>query len=112
MKNHVKTVSIICLTILSVLCGIAAYKTGNTETEPEERVVAAMSYSAPAESAYCLRDCEGFVAVYNQADMTEPVTVTDIETLTLNDNDRELLRSGISAQNKAELISLLEDLGS
>ena len=112
MKNHAKTASIICLAVLSVLCGAAAYKTGNTETVPEEKVVAAMSYSASGETPYCLRDCEGFVAVYRQSDLTEPVTVTDIETLTLNDNDRELLQNGITAENKTELISLLEDLGS
>ncbi len=112
MKNNVKTVSIICLAALSVLCGIAAYTTGNAEVEPEEKVVAAMSYSAPCENSYCLRDCEGFVAVYSQTDLSEPMTVTDIETVTLNDNDRELLQNGINAENKAELISLLEDLGS
>lgn len=98
--------------VLSVLCGIAAYKTGNTEIEPEEKTVAAMSYSAVSEVSYCLRDCDGFVAVYKQDDLSEPMTVTDIETVTLNNNDREMLQNGITANNKTELISLLEDLGS
>ena len=38
--------------------------------------------------------------------------ITDIETDTLNDYDRELLQNGIPAQSKAELLSLLEDFSS
>ncbi len=112
MKNHAKSAAVLCLTALSVLCGIAAYKTGNTEIEPEKEVVAAMSYSKLNETQYCLRDCDGFVAVYKTDNPSEPMTITDIETLTLNNNDREMLQNGITAENKTELISLLEDLGS
>ena len=112
MKNNAKAVTVVCLTALSVFCGIAAYKTGNAEIEPEEELVAAMSYSRISETKYCLRDCDGFVAVYKSDNPSEPMTVTEIETVTLNNNDREMLQNGITAENKTELISLLEDLGS
>ena len=41
-----------------------------------------------------------------------PAELTDIETATLNNVDREKLRTGIPAAGKAELLSLLEDFSS
>lgn len=111
MKTYTKAAAVLCLSALSVIMGIAAYKSGG-ELESEMETVAAMSYSEPKEESYCLRDCDGLVAVYYCSDMSSPVTVTDIETDTLNNNDRSLLQNGITAENKNELISLLEDLGS
>lgn len=111
MKKYAKAATVLCLTVLSVITGTAAYKYSD-ETEPETEVVAAMSYSKPEEKPYCLMDCDGFVAVYSQGDLSEPMTVTDIEVGTLNNNDRMMLQNGITAENKTELISLLEDLSS
>lgn len=111
MKKFAKTAAVLCLTALSVLTGIAAYKCSDA-VEPEEKVVAAMSYSEPMEKQYRLMDCDGFVAVYAEGNLSEPVTVTDIEVETLNNNDRLMLQNGITAGNKTELISLLEDLSS
>lgn len=111
MKKYAKATAVLCLTVLSAITGIAAYKYPY-EVEPEEKVVAAMSYSEPKEKQYCLMDYDGFVAVYREGDFSEPVTVTEIEVDTLNNNDRLMLQNGITAENKTELISLLEDLSS
>lgn len=111
MKKYAKFAVVLCLAALSAATGIAAYKCGG-EIEPEEETVAAMSYSEPAKNEYCLRECEGYIAVYRVDDLAEPMTVTDIEVSTLNDNDRLMLQNGITAENKTELISLLEDLSS
>ncbi len=62
-------------------------------------------------NAYWLFDSGGYIAVY-ETNGNGAATVTDIEVETLNDYDRELLRDGIPAKDDAELLSLLEDLGS
>lgn len=111
MKSNIKTAIILCLTAVSIITCTAAFRIG-AEVKPEEQTVAAMSYSEPKSEGYCLREYDGFIAVYSCDNELEPLTVTDIEVCTLNDNDRQMLYSGIKAENKAELISLLEDLSS
>lgn len=111
MKSTIKTAIIACLCAVSVVTVAAAFRIG-AESGPEEQTVAAMSYPEPECEAYLLRESEGFIAVFSAIDTAEPITVTDIEVCTLNDNDRKLLLSGITAENKAELLSLLEDLSS
>lgn len=112
MKTYAKAAAVLCLGALSVITGIAAYNSGENEVEIEDRAVAAMSYSDTREKLYYLKECEGYIAVYSDEDLSEPMTVTDIEVSTLNDNDRLMLQNGITAENKTELISLLEDLSS
>ena len=111
MKSNIKTAIILCLCAVSVITCAAAFRVG-AEEKPEPQTVAAMSYSDDKTKQYCLREQDGYIAVFSSDDILEPVTVTDIEVCTLNDNDRAMLKSGITAENKAELISLLEDLGS
>ena len=111
MKSNIKTAIILCLCAVSVITCAAAFRVG-AEEKPEPQTVAAMSYSDDKTKQYCLREQDGFIAVFSYDDALEPLTVTDIEVCTLNDNDCAMLKNGINAENKAELISLLEDLGS
>lgn len=111
MKSTIKTAIIACLCAVSVVTAAAAFRIG-AQSKPGEQTVAAMSYPEPKQDEYLLRESEGFVAVFSADDAAEPITVTDIEVCTLNDNDRKLLQGGITAENKAELLSLLEDLSS
>ena len=111
MRNNIKTALVLCLCAISVITCAAAFRIG-AEPSPEAQTVAAMSNRKPVDESYLLRECEGFIAVYSSDNSVEPVTVTDIEVCTLNDNDRQMLKYGITAENKAELISLLEDLSS
>lgn len=90
-----------------VSSGAAARSIDDTvSTAPPEVAV-----KADDGNAYWLFDSGGYIAVY-AADDKKTATVTDIEVETLNDYDRELLQSGIPAKDDAELLSLLEDLGS
>lgn len=111
MKSNIKTAAVLCLSAVSIITCAAAFRIG-AETKPSEPAVAAMSYTKTQSDSYFLRECDGFIAVYSAENAREPITVTDIEVCTLNDNDRAMLQNGIAAENKAELISLLEDLGS
>ena len=56
-------------------------------------------------------DWQGYIAVFEDGRQT-PKTVTDIPTETLNNVDREKLKTGIEAGTREELLSLLEDLSS
>lgn len=104
MKFKTRVTAVAVLAVLSAAVCTAAFVLPDAAPaeETEERETAA---------EYYLRDCEGYVAVYRGASVT-PSDVTDIETATLNDTDVKLLRSGIPARSRNELLLLLEDLGS
>lgn len=67
---------------------------------------------APQNSLYVLGDLDGSVAVYSGADPAHPLTVTEIETASLRERDRELITGGLPVDSPEELARLLEDLGS
>ena len=96
------------LAVGAAVCGGAAIKAsgaaGDGVAEPPP--VRTQKESDP----YWLYDSGGYIAIYGEG--KERLEITDIETDTLNDYDRELLQNGIPAQSKAELLSLLEDFSS
>lgn len=61
---------------------------------------------------YVLRDYEGYVAVFVENDPSCPMTVTDIQTSTLRQVDRDTLQTGLKIRSQERLIMILEDLGS
>ena len=63
-------------------------------------------------AAFFLREEDGRVAVFEAGRKREPLAVTAIETGKLRAADKLLLRRGIPAADSAELLELLEDLGS
>ena len=99
-------------TALCVLA-LAALITGGAAVSDRDGANAVPAQSAPAASAggYCLRDWQGYVAVFEGGSET-PSEMTDIPTGTLNLVDREKLRCGIDAGTREELLSLLEDFSS
>lgn len=109
MKNTFKKLLLCFLAAAAVITGSAAVKgMGDAEkVEPDKNV----SLAAAAKQGYCLRDWQGYIAVFEDGRQT-PKTVTDIPTETLNNVDREKLRTGIEAGTREELLSLLEDLSS
>lgn len=64
------------------------------------------------DAEYYLRDCSGYIAVFKGARSNTPIEITEIETETLNNVDRQLLKDGIPAVDKNELLMLLEDFSS
>lgn len=110
MKKSVKILLLGCLIVTAAAMGTAAVKSisadAGNNTPPEKA-----EYASAQDEAYYLRDWEGYVAVFRGGE-DKPAELTDIETATLNNVDREKLARGIPAAGKAELLSLLEDFSS
>lgn len=110
MKKSLKILLLGCLIVTAAAMSAAAVKSISADAEnntPPQRA----EYASKQTEEYCLRDWKGYVAVFRAGEDT-PAELTDIETATLNNVDREKLRSGIPAAGKAELLSLLEDFSS
>lgn len=68
-------------------------------------------YTDYASAAYILKESDGYVAVFSSND-PQPIQVTGIRVSGLRQADQALLRDGITAASREELLSLLEDFGS
>lgn len=110
MKNTFKKLLLCFLAAAAVIMGSAAASnvSGDSENADARKIAGLAAESAPD---YCLRDWQGYIAVFEGSAQT-PNTVTDIPTETLNNVDRAKLRTGIRAETREELLSLLEDLSS
>ncbi len=107
MKNTFKKTALcICVLAALIMCGAAV--SDRSGGSAPERSAATVSASC---AAYCLRDWQGYLAVFENGGQT-PSAMTDIPTETLNLVDREKLRTGIEAESREELLSLLEDFSS
>ena len=110
MKRSLKILLLGYLIVTAAVMGTAAVKSISADAENNTPVQKA-EYASAQDEEYFLRDWEGYVAVFRGGEDT-PAELTDIETATLNNVDREKLRTGIPAAGKAELLSLLEDFSS
>ena len=112
MAIKVKAAILLCLVSTAAYSVCGAYKSMQRSSSfslPEE-LSARLEAQNGAE--FFLRESEGFVAVFESKKGRTPLSVTAIETSQLRNTDRQLLRRGIPVMNTAELLSLLEDLGS
>ena len=106
MKNTFKKTALcVCVLAALIMCGAAVADRSGESAAPVQSV------STAGSSGYCLRDWQGYVAVFEDGGET-PSAMTDIPTETLNLVDREKLRSGIETATREELLSLLEDFSS
>ncbi len=113
MKFKIKIAVLCVLCVTAVAMTVGAVKTIAAPDAVSPPPVAVSNASVDDKNAeYYLRDCSGYVAVFKGADSKTPIKVTDIETETLNTVDRGLLQQGIPAENKNELLMLLEDFSS
>ena len=110
MKRSLKILLLAYLIVTAAVMGAAAVKSISVDAGNNTPVQKA-EYASAQEEEYLLRDWKGYVAVFRGGEDT-PAELTDIETATLNNVDREKLRTGIPATGKAELLSLLEDFSS
>ncbi len=94
------------MTVSAVLLMVSAAKA--VEHEKSAAVVreAAMQEREPV--GYVLREYEGHVALYREH-AAVPYQVLDTEVWLLSEKDRTALAEGITAENEAELRTLLED---
>ena len=113
MKIQMKIAVLAVLCVTAVVMTVGAVKSiaaPEKENNPPEIISDASAENKNAE--YYLRDCSGYVAVFKGANSSTPIEITEIETETLNNVDRKLLKQGIPAENKSELLMLLEDFSS
>lgn len=110
MKRSLKILLLGYLIVTAAVMGAAAVKSISADAGNNTPVKKA-EYASAQDEEYFLRDWKGYVAVFRGGEDT-PAELTDIETATLNNVDREKLRTGIPAAGKAELLSLLEDFSS
>ena len=113
MKIQMKIAVLAVLCVTAVVMTVGAVKSiaaPEKENNPPEIISNASAENKNAE--YYLRDRSGYVAVFTGANSSTPIEITEIETETLNNVDRKLLKQGIPAENKSELLMLLEDFSS
>ena len=68
-------------------------------------------YTSFQTAAYIVKEHSGYVAVFS-SNPSQLLEITDISVATLPAGDRTLLRTGIAAGNRRDLLMLLEDLNS
>lgn len=107
----IAVLAVLCVTAVVMTVGaVKSIAAPEKENIPPEIISNASAENKNAE--YYLRDCSGYVAVFKGANSSTPIEITEIETETLNNVDRKLLKQGIPAENKSELLMLLEDFSS
>lgn len=101
-----------CLVAAAAYSSLAAYRSiaPSGDGVPEE--VYARFEGREEDAQFFLRSFGDFVAVYGGRREKEPVSVTKIELDNLRSADRAMVKKGIPAADQAELLRLLEDLGS
>ena len=107
----IAVLAVLCVTAVVMTVGaVKSIAAPEKENNPPEIISNASAENKNAE--YYLRDCSGYVAVFKGANSSTPIEITEIETETLNNVDRKLLKQGIPAENKSELLMLLDDFSS
>lgn len=105
-----KTLALILLAFI-IPIGITLSK--RSQKDGDIKLTTTESYSSFAQStntlyAYVLKEYNGKIAVF-ETNSENPLEVFSIFIDTLPQIDRELLKDGIPAGNKAELLRLIED---
>ena len=100
------------VTALAALCCAAAAIGGITGGAGSGVEAGELVYPGCDEDAeFILREYDGCVAVFAAGGHT-PLSTTDIQVRTLRAADRQLLHSGLPCEDRDEVLTLLEDLGS
>ena len=108
MRNVIR---ILLCTALMAAAVAMAYMTVSGFARKEPLTFSRASVSPAFQSLYVLGESEGRVAVFSGSGAREPLSVTDIRTASLREQDRAMLRAGIPVDSPEELARLLEDLG-
>ena len=99
---------VICVSVFFVSASIAA-EISRQEEQQARRIAQTVEPEPTPESAFTLMEHNGRVYVYCAG---APFMITDIDPTGLPSADREKLRMGIAADNREELLGLIEDFGS
>lgn len=102
MKLKVRKLLALILALAAVCCPVMAITVAVGAQEPKPGL--------GEENRYVLRDYDGYVAVFIENQPESPMTVTDIQVMTLREADRELLETGLKVSTHERLMMTLEDL--
>lgn len=100
----------VCAVLMATALTMAAFTAADIARVREPPV--RMDEASLSSSHYVLGEYGGRAAVFSEGNFAEPVLVTNIQTASLRENDRQMLRAGIAVGSEEELARLLEDLGS
>lgn len=113
MKFRIRVGLLVCLMMSSGYLATRALGTITPAAAAQPPAGIYESYTAYAENAqYYLRDSGGYVGIFSADRSSEPIEVTGIELSCLREGDRAMILSGLPVSDRAQLLSLLEDLGS
>jgi len=107
MLTRLKTVILLLAAVTALTSAALALGAEDSAEAPAENEIPSQESAPP----FMLREFEGRIAVFAPG-RDIPLSVTGIELGTLRERDRALLCEGVAAQNREELLMLLEDLGS
>ena len=94
---------------LSVTATVMSFMRVETANENLPRVEE--KYTSFQTAAYIVKEQNGYVAVFS-SNPSQLLEITDIAVKNLPAADRNLLRTGITASSRNELLMLMEDLNS
>jgi len=99
---------VICVSVFFVSASVSA-EISRQEEMQARHIVRTAEPEATNEPAFTLMEHNGRVYVYSAG---APFMITDIDPSGLPTADREKLRAGIAADDREELLGLIEDFGS
>lgn len=111
MKTGIKLFFLFLMTASAAFSAAAAYESIRRTEDFIPAEVYAQYRAKSGRAQYLLREENGRVAVFRSGE-NRPEYFTGIETALLRRADRAMLEKGIPAEDRTELLTLLEDLGS
>ena len=112
MGTKIKAGILLCLLSAAAYSVLGAYRSIDRASSSQLPEELRSRIEAVADAEFYLRESGGYVAVFETRRAKTPLSVTGIETSVLRRADRLLLSRGIPVSDRAELLLLLEDLGS
>ncbi len=104
---------ILVLLVIGAMLSMTATAMSFTEAGVTEEIFPAVEekYTSFQTAAYIVKEHGGYVAVFS-SNPSGLLEITEIPVSTLPAGDRTLLRTGITAKDRKDLLMLLEDLNS
>lgn len=112
MGTKIKAAILLCLMSAAAYSVCGAYRSIHRPGSDNLPAELSARFEPGQAAEFYLKNENGYIAVYESRRARDPLSVTGIEISVLRDADRILLSRGIPVKNSAELLELLEDLGS
>jgi len=103
----------ISISIISTLISVTLYhhvkdlNSTTTELKQSIKTLSISSEKSCSDTTFILREYDGTIGIFDSAGVL--IDVIDVQIKSLPEADRDMLRTGIYAFSRNELISLIED---